>query len=151
MIPYLQFHSIRFLRNFLCSHYTLCFTLFTSTGAAIFKRNVSPWFPRRCRIRKVPLCKMVWCEPVKGPVRKKIYNSALRKRSGYIFQFYISNYKCLISNKKLLAQTQYATINWQFLTIFFFGESGKRNTVQLQSVKFGVNKCMLLISINSVR
>lgn len=83
--PTCKFTDILFLRNYLCSHYTLCFTLFTSTGAAIFKRNVSPWFPRRCRIRKVPLCKMVWCEPVKGPVRKKIYNSALRKRSGYIF------------------------------------------------------------------
>lgn len=155
MIPYLQFHRYPFLEELFVFILYFMFHTFTSTGAAIFKRNVSPWFPRRCRIRKVPLRKMVWCEPVKGPVRKKIYNSALRKRSGYIFQFYISNYKCFISNKKLLAQTQYATINWQFLTKFFFGESGillfASNTMLLQSVKFGVNKCMLLISINYVR
>lgn len=94
--PTCNFTDIRFLRNYLCSHYTLYFTLFTLTGAAIFKRNVSPWFPRRCRIRKVPLRKMVWCEPVKGPVRKKKYNSALRKRSGYIvlyLQLQMFNFK----------------------------------------------------------
>lgn len=99
--PTCNFTDIRFLKNYLCSHYSLYFTLFTSTGAAIFKRNVSPWFPRRCHVRKVPPRKMVWCEPVKtlgwkGPVRKKKYSSALRKRSGYIFQIYISKY--LISN-----------------------------------------------------
>lgn len=41
----------------------------------------------------------LWVEKVRS-VKK--YSSALRKRSGYIFQIYISKY--LISNNKLLAQ-----------------------------------------------
>lgn len=100
--PTCNFTYIRFLGNFLCSHYTLCFTLFTSTGAAIFKRNVSPWFPRRCRIRKVPLRKMVWCEPVKrsGLLKKNInplyvkglgiYSSSISPITNVSFQ--IKNY-----------------------------------------------------------